>query len=328
MKHLRTGEPHAGDVATASRLRRPVALRIDKSVEDFYAETKAANIPSNEVHAALAESHQWRRNWTTDLPPTSSAPEVDMFVSFREAGARNPSPGSPEDEKKRGRNEIYGNEGPNLVEDDGEPAISDLSMSPEDEEEPILLRPMALRIGKKTTQACIPKIIQDMPDISRPISPMTFYSTSSTLSETSSRTKQSGQICTTPNTLLQQAREGVLRAISISGGETDSEEFRTNLEILQDHFVHNEEFEKPEGMWLALTKPAFFGCLGENDAGDPMYTLSRMSFDMFSPGELVCSLQGNFNEVDQVKISSMQDQIPPSLVDEVNSGSTVLRTYK
>lgn len=337
MKHLRTGDPRTGDVVTSSSLVRPIARRIDTSVEDFYAGVHSENIPICEAHQALAESHQWRRNWTTDLPPNSNesspplSPEIDVVVSFRENGARNPSPRSRDDDKKRSRSESIGKEGAHYIENDVDgPGISDISMSPEgEEEERILLRPTALRVGKRPIPTRVPKIIQDIPEIPRPISPMTFYSsTSSSLSDTSSRTRFSGLVCTTPHTLLQQAREGVLQELAMSGGETDSEEFHNHLEILQDHFLHNEDSVDSEGVWLTITKPTFFGCLGENDNGDPMYTLGRMSFDMFSPGDLVCSLQGNFNEVEKLDVLTMKDYIPQSLAEELKSESTVLRTYK
>ena len=85
-------------------------------------------------------------------------------------------------------------------------------------------------------------------------------------------------------------------------------------------------------MWLTLTKPNFFDCLGDNDQGDPMYTLSRMSFNMFSPANLICSLQGNFNSVELlVNDGERTMPVPKSLSDAVlgSAGSQVeLRTYK
>lgn len=130
---------------------------------------------------------------------------------------------------------------------------------------------------------------------------------------------------------VQQARDGILHALAIAGGDTDSTEFKSCLEILQEHYNNGccAEQQKPadaysqhEGTWLTLTKPTFFGCLGETDAGDPMYTLGRMTFDMFTPSDLICSLQGNFNTVHTV------DAVPESLVAQVGTDPSVLRTYK
>ncbi len=49
-----------------------------------------------------------------------------------------------------------------------------------------------------------------------------------------------------------------------------------------------------EGMWLTLSKPKYSDCLGQNAVGDYMYTMGRMSFDIFRPTSLVSSIQGMF----------------------------------
>jgi hypothetical protein len=128
---------------------------------------------------------------------------------------------------------------------------------------------------------------------------------------------------------LQQAREGLLYQLAVSQGETDSTAFLNCLSELEQLYksslasnpTHNC-YEAHEGTWLTLTKPTFFGCLGDNDAGDPMYSLGRMTFDMFSPSSLICSLQGNFNTVHPVV------EVPEGLIAQVGSDPSVLRTYK
>jgi hypothetical protein len=145
---------------------------------------------------------------------------------------------------------------------------------------------------------------------------------------------------------IQEARDGLLHSLAISGGETDSDAFRKCLLILQEHYTSEIMFmgtscsastsvsQQAEGMWLTLTKPNFFDCLGDNDNGDPMYTLARMSFNMFSPANLICSLQGNFNSVELVHDRRQPRRqpmaVPKSLRETVlGDGSTVdLRTYK
>jgi hypothetical protein len=122
------------------------------------------------------------------------------------------------------------------------------------------------------------------------------------------------------------AREGLLNALASSGGDADDADFQTCLQVLEySNLLHSHS---STGMWLTLTKPTFFGCLGTNDEGDPLYTLARMSFDMFTPGDLICSLQGNFNEVEDVTDRSDLVNIPKSLVEEVKDRSTTLKTYK
>ena len=51
------------------------------------------------------------------------------------------------------------------------------------------------------------------------------------------------------------------------------------------------------GSWVSLSRPAYGGCLGENNRGDYMYTLGKMSFNMFKPANLKCSIQHTLNKV-------------------------------
>jgi hypothetical protein len=141
-----------------------------------------------------------------------------------------------------------------------------------------------------------------------------------------------------PSSEVEKAREDVLQTLAATKGDVDSNNFKNAVDPLEKYFSKKDLDTRPhvvgadsvDGMWLTLTKPTFFGCLGENDNGDPMYTLGRMSFDMFSPTNLVCSLQGNFNPVEVVNEEDRQtmlEAVPKSLRDEVERGETVLRTY-
>jgi hypothetical protein len=133
-------------------------------------------------------------------------------------------------------------------------------------------------------------------------------------------------------TKLTIAREGLLNALASSDGDADDEDFQKCLSILEYSNAlpqqQQQHSSSNKGMWLSLTKPTFFGCLGTNDEGDPLYTLARMSFDMFTPGDLICSLQGVFNEVTDVPDLARSDLvIPKSLVDEARDRRTSLQTY-
>jgi hypothetical protein len=170
---------------------------------------------------------------------------------------------------------------------------------------------------------------------------------------------------------LQAARDDILQALALSGGEVNDPKFLQALEPLVQYYATTQHDTRPlvvvvesdnssdprllrvEGMWLSLSKPTFFGNLGENDQGDPMYTLGRMAFDMYAPAQLVCSLQGSFNPVsvvpplgvgcgenenDEGDAASQQQQqqhairdglpVPKKFQEEVASGTSVLRTYK
>jgi len=86
-----------------------------------------------------------------------------------------------------------------------------------------------------------------------------------------------------------------------------------------------------EGMWISLSQPKYFDCLGFNKEGDPMYTLGRMSFDMFRPTQLVCSIRGTLNSIKVVHSKERREIIehaPKSLRKELERGEGILRTYK
>ena len=134
------------------------------------------------------------------------------------------------------------------------------------------------------------------------------------------------------------AREGLLYQLAISGGETTSAAFLDCLTVLQDNYMNqvqaeyensmdgiNNPYSVHEGTWLTLTKPTFFGCLGENDNGDPLYSLGRMTFDMFTPSNLICSLQGNFNTVHEITDPTT---VPDGLLSQVGNDVSNLRTYQ
>ena len=141
---------------------------------------------------------------------------------------------------------------------------------------------------------------------------------------------------------LVERRDALLQALAISGGDAQAESFAQTIDPLAEVFeeqdldtrqVDGDSEQSVQGTWLTLTKPTFFGNLGENDAGDPMYTLGRMTFDMFSPTNLVCSLQGNFNSIEIVGDEQRGEMlqaglVPKGLREEVENRDVVLRTYK
>ena len=104
--------------------------------------------------------------------------------------------------------------------------------------------------------------------------------------------------------------------------------------IVNEKYIANE---KLEGQWFTLTKPTYQDCLGFNDDGDPLYTLGRMSFEMFFPGDLVCAIQAVFNPIMKVVPPSSKDpssfSVPKTLQKEVklalaNDSGAVLKTYQ
>ena len=126
--------------------------------------------------------------------------------------------------------------------------------------------------------------------------------------------------------LVAEARECLLQELAVTAGETKSEIFQSALQILQQQQQQSQASPAHTGMWLTLTKPTFFDCLGVNGNGDPLYTLGRMSFGLCAPTQLVCSLQGNFNRMERVEATT--GAVPKSLRQELLLDSGHLETYE
>lgn len=70
--------------------------------------------------------------------------------------------------------------------------------------------------------------------------------------------------------------------------------------------------------WVSLSRPAYDGCLGSTERGDYMYALGKMSFNMFKPGHLKCSVQHTLNKIDYVcDMNSARNAVPWSLRREL-----------
>lgn len=165
---------------------------------------------------------------------------------------------------------------------------------------------------------------------------------------------------------IRLAKTAVLRCLAQSAGDTSTPEFQSALTNLTQLFDPQSAFDarklppRPhhnrssrgslfraeekrsstssspppsvEGMWISLQKPRFQDCLGVNDGGEFEYTLGRMSFGMFQPRDLVCSIQGAFNPVHVVdgrETQSIREKVPKSLISQVGreGGAVVLRSY-
>lgn len=87
-----------------------------------------------------------------------------------------------------------------------------------------------------------------------------------------------------------------------------------------------------DSTWCSITGASRFQeCLGQNVKGDDMYTLGRMSFDMFRPNNLPCSIQWVFNSVTPIgggQGNPNAQTIPRSLQKEVLHGQgRLLRSH-
>jgi hypothetical protein len=139
----------------------------------------------------------------------------------------------------------------------------------------------------------------------------------------------------------QRLKQDLLQELAISGGDVTTPRFTEILDQLiklykPSHFDARIKTRRDNlrshlgGMWINLSKPNFPGCIGKNADNEYMYTLGHMSFDMFRPTNLVCSIQGAFNPVHYVGTRDRESirHVPKRLEEEIKNGNSLLRTYK
>mmetsp|Transcript_33457 Transcript_33457/g.40995 ORF Transcript_33457/g.40995 Transcript_33457/m.40995 type:complete len:223 (+) Transcript_33457:2-670(+) len=76
---------------------------------------------------------------------------------------------------------------------------------------------------------------------------------------------------------------------------------------------------------MTMTKPNFPDCLGKNEDDEYLFSLGRMSFDMYRPTDLLCSLESQFNPVFEVDVTD--DNVPSRVKREVWRRKCMLRSY-
>jgi hypothetical protein len=134
------------------------------------------------------------------------------------------------------------------------------------------------------------------------------------------------------------AKAGLLTTIRENGGDVSSDAAREAMRVLQTYYEGTGADARSkrsvlDGTWLALSRPSYNGCLGRNLHQHYLYTLGRMSFDMFRPTSLVCSLQANFSSIQIVDgPQGIPAYVPRRLQREVqrcrnNMEGSALRTY-
>eukprot|EP00590_Aulacoseira_subarctica_P003140 CAMPEP_0172421434 /NCGR_PEP_ID=MMETSP1064-20121228/7676_1 /TAXON_ID=202472 /ORGANISM="Aulacoseira subarctica , Strain CCAP 1002/5" /LENGTH=398 /DNA_ID=CAMNT_0013161831 /DNA_START=149 /DNA_END=1345 /DNA_ORIENTATION=+ len=141
--------------------------------------------------------------------------------------------------------------------------------------------------------------------------------------------------------LLDNCKMHLLNALADTQGETSSPKFHKAVNDLvyarrmSNNFCNTDFDARKEpadgephafdGVWLTVSKPNYSECLGQNADGEYMYTLGRLSFDMFRPTSLLCSIQGLFNPV--FVTDHTPDVIPRNLRTDVQENKSTLRTY-
>ena len=121
-----------------------------------------------------------------------------------------------------------------------------------------------------------------------------------------------------------------------SGGSVETEEFTTCLEVLEAYY-RSKSWDgrgytpfKLDGNWLTLSKTTYHECRGLNEKGENKYFLGRLSFDMFKPTQLACSITATFNNVRPIdpRNPGRPLHVPRKLMKEIKRGGANLRTYE
>lgn len=131
----------------------------------------------------------------------------------------------------------------------------------------------------------------------------------------------------------------LIENLKSTGGDVESSDFMECTAILEAYYKSKSWDGRGtckvtpfslEGNWLTLSKPTYDECKGRNSNGELLYTLGRMSFGMFRPTNLVCSVQASFNNVRAIDPTNPGRplHVPKKLMKEIQSGNIHLRTYE
>lgn len=137
---------------------------------------------------------------------------------------------------------------------------------------------------------------------------------------------------TLDETFLQAKVDRAKKDLLSSLEDSASELFSESLNCLSK--AGRQSSQDIDGTWIMISPPPDYpSCLGTNGKGDKLYTLERMSFGMYQPGALLCSIQQQFNTISSVKSKAdMPQYVPSSLKKEVEDESGKcsgrMKTYK
>ena len=129
-------------------------------------------------------------------------------------------------------------------------------------------------------------------------------------------------------------RSELVDALQSVQGDVTTKRFMSSLEVLTRFYKASGRDARAnpwnvggpagadilEGSWLNISRPNYVECLGQNTENDFMYTLGRMSFDMFQPSNLICSVQSTHNTIKMIgEREELPACVPNSLKNEVAS---------
>jgi hypothetical protein len=145
------------------------------------------------------------------------------------------------------------------------------------------------------------------------------------------------QIPTLGEDQIIELKRRLIENLQKTGGDTNNSEFKEYCEQLKSVYKSNSRQHSSErfcqdGTWLTLSKPTFTECQGRNENGEYMYTLGRMSFDMFRPTHLKCSIRAVMNNIrvmdPKTKPKSFPSRLAKELQKNVSAPENPIRHYE
>lgn len=109
-------------------------------------------------------------------------------------------------------------------------------------------------------------------------------------------------------------RSELIDSLTSCNGDTSDPRFVSALELLSKIFKNTPtrdiaRTDIMHGQWKAISHPPYHygGRVGTNEAGETVYTLGKMCFNMFKPGNLRVTVQNTMNSIEPV---CRMDQAP------------------
>ena len=144
--------------------------------------------------------------------------------------------------------------------------------------------------------------------------------------------------------VVRTIRSEVIDLLLKNGGDVTDAKFLQGLEILAELFkssVQSNVSKSPvlNGCWRSISRPMYHygGCVGANERGDFVYTLGKMCFNMFKPGNVRVTVQHTMNHIEPVcRMDKLPTAAPWSLRRELalqepealqNPSNTMLKSY-
>jgi PAS domain S-box-containing protein len=102
--------------------------------------------------------------------------------------------------------------------------------------------------------------------------------------------------------VTKTCRSELVESLLSSHGDVTDNRFLKALDVLSSIYSSSGQgslpyISTPLGSWRSISRPSYGGCLGRNPQGDFCYPLGKMSFNMFKPGNLTCSVQHTLNKI-------------------------------